>query len=141
MRAVLDPNVIISATLSPAGSPARIFRLWLEGAYELIVSPTLLDELERALSYAKLRDRVSADERQELLNVLARGGTTVQDPYQAPKVPSPDPDDDYLIALASISRSVLVSGDSDLLGLSGQIPVRSPAEFLAMIDPPNPDRT
>lgn len=101
----------------------------------------LLDELERALSYVKLRDRVSADERQELLDTLARGGTIVQDPNRVPEVRSPDPDDDYLIALAGVSRSVLVSGDSDLLGLSGQIPVRSPSEFLALIEPTNPTST
>jgi predicted nucleic acid-binding protein len=49
-------------------------------------------------------------------------------------IQSPDPDDDYLIALANIARAVLVSGDKDLLGLSGQIPVYSPAEFVALIE-------
>jgi predicted nucleic acid-binding protein len=101
----------------------------------------LLDELERALGYAKLRSHVSFDERRELLESVTRGTTTVQDPEPAPAVRSPDPDDDYLIALASISHSVLVSGDSDLLGLSGQIPVRSPAEFLGMIEVPDPNST
>ena len=101
----------------------------------------LLDELERALGYAKLRDRVSVDEKRELIESLTRGATSVQDPEAAPKVRSPDPDDDYLIALASTSHSVLVSGDSDLLGLSGRIPVRSPDEFLAMIEFPDPDGT
>ncbi|MCA1705276.1 MAG: PIN domain-containing protein, partial [Actinobacteria bacterium] len=51
MRAVLDPNVIISAVLSPGGAPARVMTAWLEGRYELVVSPLLLEELERALSY------------------------------------------------------------------------------------------
>lgn len=141
MRAVLDPNVIISATLSPGGSPGRLFRSWLEGAYELVVSPQLLDELERALGYPKLRDRVTSDETQELLEVLARAGVTVRDPDLPPEVGSSDPDDDYLIALASISRSVLVSGDADLLGLSDQIPVYSPTEFLAMIEHRNSNST
>jgi putative PIN family toxin of toxin-antitoxin system len=141
LRAVLDPNVIISAVLSPGGTPGRVFRLWFDGAYELVVSPMLLDELERALGYSKLRDRASADETQELLDTLARGGTAVQDPDRAPEIRSPDPDDDYLIALASVSRSVLISGDADLLGLSGQIPVRSPAEFLRMIETPESNLT
>jgi uncharacterized protein len=141
LRAVLDPNVIISATLSPGGSPGRLFRSWLEGAYELVVSPLLMDELERALGYSKLRDRVTTEETQELLEVLARAGVTVRDPDVPPEVRSPDPDDDYLIALASISRSVLVSGDGDLLGLSDQIPVYSPAQFLAMIETRNSNPT
>lgn len=99
-----------------------------------MVSPLLLDELERALGYSKLRDRVTTDETQELLDVLARAGVAVRDPDVPPEVRSPDPADDYLIALASISRSVLVSDDTDLLGLSDQIPVYSPAEFIAMIE-------
>lgn len=139
MKAVLDPNVIISAALSPEGSPGRILRLWFEGAFELVVSPILLGELERALGYPKLQDRVSSDERQELLDTLTRGGTAVPDPGTAAVVRSPDPDADYLIALASASRSVLVSGDSDLLGLADQIPVRSPKEFLDMIRIPDRD--
>ncbi len=101
----------------------------------------LLDELARAFGYAKLRQRVPAVEAEELLEILARGATIFQDPDEAPDVRTPDPDDDYLIALAAESRSVLVSGDSDLQSLSGQIPVRSPMEFLAMIEHPDPNRT
>lgn len=134
MRAVLDPNVITSATLSPKGTPGQVFRLWVEGAYELVVSAKTLDELARAFSYPKLRDRVPAVDAEELLEILSRSATIFPDPDEAAAVRSPDPDDDYLIALAAESRSVLVSGDSDLLDLSGQIPVRSPAEFLAMLE-------
>jgi putative PIN family toxin of toxin-antitoxin system len=141
LRAVLDPNVIISATLSPGGSPGRLFRSWLEGAYELVVSPLLLGELKRALGYSKLRDRVTTDETQELLELLTRAGVTIREPVVPSEVRSPDPDDDYLIALASISRSVLVSGDGDLLGLSDQIPVYSPAQFLAMLETRNSNST
>ena len=141
MRAVLDPNVIISATLSPGGTPGQVFRLWFEGAYELVVSAMLLDELARAFGYPKLRLRVPESDAEELLEILARSGMIVHDPDEAPDVRSPDPDDDYLIALAAESRSVLVSGDSDLLDLSGQIPVRSPAEFLAMLEHPDPNLT
>lgn len=133
MRAVLDPNVIISATLSPGGSPGRVFRYWLEGAYDLIVSPYLLDELRRALGYSKLSERISAEEADELIELLSREGVLTEDLVGSPEVRSPDPDDDYLIALASKARSVLVSGDRDLLGLSDQIPVYSPSGFLEFI--------
>lgn len=39
MRAVLDPNVLVSALLSPTGTPARIVLAWAEGRFELVVSP------------------------------------------------------------------------------------------------------
>ncbi len=126
--------MVISAALSPGGSPVRVFKAWLEGAFELVVSNKLLVELERAFSYPKLASRVTPEEARELLELLARGGPTADDPNESPDVRSADPYDDYLIALAAGTQSVLVSGDSDLLNLSGRIPVRSPAEFLAMIE-------
>ena len=64
-----------------------------------------------------------------------------EDPQSPPDIQSPDPDDDYLIALARNARAILVSGDKDLLGLSGQIPVYSPAEFAALIETSSQNRT
>lgn len=133
MRVVFDPNVIISATLSPGGSPAQVYELWRNGAFELVVSPRLLWELEGVLGRDKFRDLVHSDEVAELLTVLTADASLVSDPVDEPDIHSSDPDDDYLIALASKSRSVLVSGDRDLLELSDQVPVYSPAEFLARI--------
>ena len=134
MRAVLDPNVIISALLSPGGSPAKVLRAWMDGAYELVVSPQLLGELERALGYPKLRDRVVPAEASELVRLLRNGAVLRDDPRDPPPVRSPDPDDDYLIALAAASRAVLVSGDRPLLGIGGDSPVYSAIAFLCLIE-------
>jgi predicted nucleic acid-binding protein len=76
---------------------------------------------------------VPTNERKELLELLSRGGIAAEDPQLSPEVQSLDPDDDYLIALASISRAVLVSGDMNLLALSEEIPVYTQAEFVALI--------
>ena len=133
MRAVLDPNVIISALLSPRGTPARILRAWLEGAFELIVSPLLLAELERALAYPKLRQRVTSAETARLLAILRREASNQIDPASNPVARSRDPGDDYLIALASSAGALLVSGDGHLLAMSAQLPVESPASFLARL--------
>lgn len=134
MRAVLDPNVIISALLSPSGSPAKAVRAWLDGAYDLVVSPLLLDELERALTYPKIRKRVTPAEAQELLELLRTEGDSREDPTDAPPVRSSDPGDDYLIALAAASQAIIVSGDRHLLDLGDDLPVYSPAAFLAVIE-------
>jgi len=45
-------------------------------------------------------------------------------------VRSPDPDYDYLLALALSRRAFLVTGDRHLLGLSAALPILTPAEFL-----------
>jgi uncharacterized protein len=134
VRVVLDPNVIISALLSPGGAPAQVLRAWIGGSYELVVSPLLLEELERALGYRKLSDRITADEARELVDLLRHEGATHDDPTGPPPLHSPDPGDDYLIALAATADALLVSGDHHLLGLDGDLPVYSPARFLELVD-------
>ena len=130
MRAVLDPNVIISALLSPSGNPARVLRAWQQGEFELIVSPSLLEELARALAYPKLRRRITEEDARAVIQWLTEVATVVSDPEAQPPVHSADPGDDYLIALAAARQAILVSGDRDLLNLSDEIPVFSPAAFL-----------
>ena len=137
MRAVLDPDVIVSALISPQGAPAKILREWLDGGYDLVVSPLLLAELERVLGYPKLRERVSKAEARELIELLRRGADMRADPSHVPPVRSADPGDDYLIVLASASQAVLVSGDRHLLSLSPDLPVYASARFLQVI--PGPD--
>lgn len=133
MRAVLDPNVIVSALLAPSGSPAKTLRAWLDGAYELVVSALLLAELERVLAYPKLRTRIDQAEVEELVELLRRQAQMFDDPEDPPRVGSPDPDDDYLIALAAAAHATIVSGDGHLLGLAEQLPVYSPAAFLELL--------
>jgi uncharacterized protein len=131
---VLDPNVIISALLSPDGAPARALTAWLRGEFELVVSPLLLEELGRALSYPKLRRRIMEQEADQVIRWLQGSAVVATDPTSPPPVRSPDPSDDYLIALAEAERAVLVSGDQHLLGLAGALPVFAPADFLRLLE-------
>lgn len=137
MRAVLDPNVLISAAISSAisstGAPAQVVRRWLDGEFEVVTSEMLFEELARALAYPKLRKRVRAADAAEYVALVRRESVVRPDPVNAPSVVSPDADDNYLIALAESTRSVLVSGDGHLLGLAEQLPVYSPASFLELI--------
>ena len=134
MRAVLDPNVIISGLLSPHGAPAEALARWREGRFEVVVSPLLLEELGRALAYPKLRKRVSAEDAGAAVSWLAGGATPLDDPVVAAPARSADPGDDYLIALAAEAHAALVSGDRHLLDLRGRIPVYSPRAFLALVE-------
>jgi putative PIN family toxin of toxin-antitoxin system len=131
MRAVLDPNVLISALLSRDGSPARVFRAWLDGEFELVVSEELLAELERALAYPKLRERVQQADALEFVDLLRRGASVRTDPSEPPSVRSSDANDDYPIALAESTQAMLVSGDRPLLALATRAPIFAPADFLA----------
>lgn len=133
MRAVLDPNILIAALLSPGGAPAQIVARWLAGGFELVVSETLLAELERALAYPKLRTRVTASEAAEFVSLLRHGAILAPDP-PLPGHHSADPGDDYLLALAEDERAVLVSGDQHLLALADLLPIQTARAFLDALE-------
>ena len=134
MRAVVDANVIISGLLSSGGAPARVLVAWLEGGYDLVVSPLLLEELERALAYPKLRKRVSEEEAQELIELLLREADVRDVPIGPPPVRATDLGDDYLISLVAETQSVIASGDRHLLDLRQDIPVYAPGNLLSLIE-------
>ena len=135
MRALLDVNALIAGLLSRTGSPARLLGKWLQGEFELVISDRLLDELEKTLARPKLRRLLDDDEIRAFLELL-RGGLAdwVEDPGEPPSIKSRDPKDDYLIAAARAAQATLVTGDADLLELSGSIPVMSPRAFLKTLE-------
>jgi uncharacterized protein len=131
LRAVLDPNVLISALLAPTGVPAALLRRWLDGEFELLVSDRLIAELRRALTYPKLRSHVSGEEAEAFIELLRGAGVMARD-VASPSRISRDPGDDYLLALARSNAAVLVSGDQDLLEVK-DAPIESPRSFLSKL--------
>ncbi len=133
MRAILDVNVLISALISPSGSPARLLLAWQDGRFELIVSPALLAELRRALAYPKLERLIPPADADAFAAWLSRTAVLARDAAEPPPVKAVDPDDDYLLALAAEQRADLVSGDAHLLALAGDYPIHRPSDFLEMV--------
>lgn len=131
---VLDVNVWIAALLSHSGTPARLVRAWLGGAFDIVVSPGLLDELERALTYPKVRTRIPAQDARDLVATIHRIAIVLEDLEDAPSV-SMHPDDDYIVALARAAGAhMIVSGDKHLTGLVNLLPrVATPAEAAAAL--------
>ena len=133
MRVVLDANVLVSAALSRSGVPARLLTAALEAEIELVACPALLDETARALASPKLRRRVEPADAERLLDLVRELADVVPDPEGPAPIHSPDPADDYLLALAAREQVPLVSGDEHLLGLGGRAPVFSPRELLEQL--------
>ena len=135
--AVLDANVYVSALLRPDGPPGLIIQRFLRGpAFEIVLSPAIIDEVLRALAYPKVRKRarggVDPESWFEDIVVLAE---FVAGEYELPGV-SADPDDDKYIAAAVEGRAAfVVSGDPHLLALTeyGGVCVVSPRAFLDLL--------
>jgi putative PIN family toxin of toxin-antitoxin system len=130
VRAVLDVNVLISAALSARGPSAEILRKNRDGTFELAVSELLIAELIRAVAYPTLRKRIPAEKAAAFISWVGDHGTLAEDPPDPAPVSSPDPDDDYLLALAISQRAFLVTGDQHLLGLREDLPILTPREFV-----------
>ena len=133
MRALLDANVLISGLLSRTGAPADLLARWLEGEFELVMTPRLLAELEATLARPKLRRYFDEEEVRGFLELLRSLAEWIDDPDAEPAISSRDPKDDYLIAAAATAQATLVSGDAHQLVLEGSIPVLTPRAFLGSL--------
>jgi putative PIN family toxin of toxin-antitoxin system len=106
---------------------------WREGKFDLIVSETLLAELSRSLTYPKLLHHVSPEETLGFRGLLEASAIQALDRHFDSSILVRDPDDIYLVALAKHELAFLVSGDKDLLSLAPEVPVLTPAAFLAVL--------
>jgi predicted nucleic acid-binding protein len=115
VRAVLDPNVLVSAAISPSGPPRQILTAWIQERFELIASRALLDELVDVLARPKFQRFITTAVAAEFID---------------------GPADDNLIALARVAHAdYLVSGDRHLLDLTGlDLPVLTPCQFLDLLE-------
>jgi len=133
-RAVLDANVYVSAAVHPEGPPGQIIGPFLrEAAFEIVVSPAIVDEVLRALAYPKVRKYIPRSSGPDLwfrdIVVLAQ---FVAGEYEIAGV-SGDPDDDkYIAAAVEGLAEFIVTGDTDLLALTEYEGIRiiSPRAFL-----------
>ena len=84
---------------------------------------------------AEVRRWISTATAADFIGGLAEDALVLDDPPALPGV-SPDPDDDYLIALARAAQADhLVTGDRHLLDLTDpDPPVLTPHQFLELID-------
>jgi putative PIN family toxin of toxin-antitoxin system len=134
MRVVLDSSTLVSAFLSPAGTPAMLLSRAAEGAFALCISAEILTEVTRALSRERTRERYgyAAEEVERFAAMLVGAAELVSVLPDAPAV-SRDPTDDVILETAVVAKAdLLVTGDNDLLILGEHQGVRivTPRQFL-----------
>src|SRR5215213_1562852 len=104
LRLVLDTGVFVAAAITPDGVCGRLLRLLIAGGWPIFASPKLLAELEGVLSRDKFRRWLSSEEARRFVAGIAGIAETRPDP-PAELGLTPDPDDDYLFALARASAA------------------------------------
>ncbi len=137
IRVVLDANVYVSAYVRPEGPPGQILQRFVrDGAFEVVLSADIVEEVLQALAYPKVRKSARTTLEPDLwfedIVVLAQ---FVAGEYEVSGV-SDDSDDDKYIGAAIEGRAALVvSGDPDLLEVQEHQGVRivTPRAFLDLL--------
>jgi putative PIN family toxin of toxin-antitoxin system len=120
VRVILDTNILISALLVSGGTTETIVQAWRLRAFTLLTCDRQIDELHDCFTRPWLvPERIRRHEAGRLINALRRFAVFVG-PLPV-VVRSPDPDDDFLLALAEAGNAdYLVTGDK-----AGLLPLRT----------------
>jgi len=140
MRVVVDVNILVRALIKPDGTVGPILQRLRDGAFTLLYSESILEELLDVLSRPRIRAKYQLEDddiETVLLLVLLRGEpvtpsrrvTACRDPL----------DNKFLEVAVAGEADVVVSGDQDLLVLNPfeGIQIVTAATFLAMLKKPD----
>jgi putative PIN family toxin of toxin-antitoxin system len=130
-RVVIDPGVLVSAFISPRkAAPALLVDAFLDGHFEMLVSPKLIAELTDVLGREKFAAYAADGRAAAFIAVLLDRAEMVEDAAPG-SLKTADADDDYLLALAQAHYAdAVVSGDGHLLEVtSSDLPVLTPREL------------
>ncbi len=136
IAAVLDTNLIVSATLIHGGNEDRILRAWQAGKYLLVVSHPILQKVRRVLFYEKIRSRqwMTGDDVERLLRRFTESAIMVPGKQEVRVCRDPS-DDKFLTAALEGKAHYIVSGDPDLTAIKAYRGVRiiPPRQFLEIL--------
>jgi putative PIN family toxin of toxin-antitoxin system len=117
MRVVPDTNILVRANAKAKGPARELLQVIVNSPeHVLLVSPFLLMELERVLSYDRVRAVVKLNDEEiaeYLGNLRAEAVSEIVFPGPAPSVVPSDPDDDPVVHTA-------VAGPADVLCTSNR---------------------
>ena len=131
-RIVIDTNVIVSAALSPTGSPAKIIELITESnEIQIYYCAEMMAEYIEVLSrdYIKL----SIEVQHSMTDAIKSVGTLVSSSISV--VELPDEDDRVFYDTAKENGAILITGNTKHYPAESFI--MTPAEFMALLEKTN----
>jgi hypothetical protein len=126
-RVVVDTNLFVSGLIVKRGLPHRLLNYWRQGSFTLLISEEQRDEIEVVLHRPAIVERygVTPGERADLLWLIDAVAVRVASRHPLPLVVR-DAKDEMILASALGGRAdYLVTGDEDLLVLSGAAEIGS----------------
>lgn len=136
MRVVLDTNILVSALMVQMGYPATVYRAWQEGHFTLLTCAGQLEELRATLRKPSVAERIKPYKAGRLVNELKELALDIG--ALPPVRRSPDPTDDFLLALSEAGKAdYLVTGDKGgllVLARHGHTRIVSARDFAALFE-------
>ena len=136
LRVVLDANVYVSALIRPQGPPGQIIMRFLENAFEILLSPAIVEETVRAFAYPRVRKYIHAAVDPELWfeDVILLAQFVAGD-HEFDGVSVDSDDDKYFAAAVEGNATLIVTGDPDPLTVKEYRGVRvvTPRVFLDLL--------
>ena len=130
VRVVLDTNVLVSGLAYPAGIPGRILGAWVRGGIDVVLSRYILDEMVRVLPRLSSNKRTPTEIR-DLADSFVFQAEMVEPSDERDEMLRDEADQAILGTLRAAKADYLITGDKDLLALSGRYSIVTPAAFWA----------
>ncbi|MBM3119496.1 MAG: putative toxin-antitoxin system toxin component, PIN family [Chloroflexi bacterium] len=126
LRVVVDTNLLVSGFISPFSYPREIERRWRKGEFVLVISPGIIEEVNRVLHLPRIQQKYRLTESDIQVFILT---LTHQADCIAGKVVlkgiAPDPGDDKVISCAVEAQAdFIVTGDKRLQQLGAYQGIR-----------------
>jgi len=114
LRVVVDPGVLLSGLIAPAGPPGALMERWSRGIVQFVTSPLLIQEFTDVALRPKFRTWFSEQEARDVARLLAAATEAHVDVET--EVPLPrDGGDAYLVHLTVEAQAfAIVTGDKEL---------------------------
>jgi uncharacterized protein len=135
-RITLDANVLAPGFTSQASASSQLIDLWRAGAFELIVSEHVLQELARTLADPYFAARLPREDAVAILTLLNTNATVTELSARVRGVATHPEDDAVLATALSGQATILCTRDKQLLRLRSyqHMAILSPGELLARFE-------
>lgn len=144
LKVTLDTNVIVSGIILERGIPYSILEFWRRGAFLLITSRELIDEVVEVLHRAKTVKNYSipVEKLTTIVKLINQKSRVVVPAPLTQDIHLRDKKDTFILATAIIGNAeYLVTGDKDLISLRGKPKIKplvilTPQQFLESLRNP-----
>lgn len=118
VRAVIDTNLFISGLFAKQGYTYDLQELWVNSAFELVVSEKILNEINITLQKPYIRKKLliyDGEEKNIIELIRERAFVITQDHYETDRIIADRTDNKFLACALEAKADYIVSGDNHLL--------------------------